>query len=73
MPIQMYKGKNSKVVDNRDVRQHRKDGWVFQKPSPVEKPARTRRPRATLKADPIVRQTTDLPDPEDLNINIIEE
>ena len=52
----MYKGKNSKVVDNRDVRQHRKDGWVFQKPSPVEKPARTRRPRATLKADPIVKQ-----------------
>lgn len=68
MPIQMYKGKNSKVVDNRDVRQHRKDGWVFQKPSPVEKPARTRRPRATLKADPIVKQVNDLPDLEDFKI-----
>ena len=74
MPIEMHKGKNSKVVQNRDVRQHRKDGWVFQKPSPtIEKPARTRRPRATLKADPIVRQTTDLPDTEDFNIDIIEE
>ena len=73
MAIMMYKGKDSKVVDNRDVRQHRRDGWVFHKPSPIEKPARTRRPRATLKADPIVRQTTDLPDPEDLNININEE
>ncbi len=29
MPIQMFKAKNSKVVDNRDVRQHRKDGWTF--------------------------------------------
>ena len=74
MAIMMYKGKDSKVVDNRDVGQHRTDGWVYHKPSqPIVKPARTRRPRATLKADPIVRQTTDLPDPEDLNINIIEE
>ena len=76
MPIEMHKGKNSKVVDNRDVRQHRKDGWVFQKPSPTietKKPARTRKPRATLKADPIVKQVNDLPDTEDFNLNIIEE
>lgn len=73
MAIQMYKGKDSKVVDNRDVGQHRRDGWVFKKPSPVEKPARTRRPRATLKADPIVKQVNHLPDTEDLNIDIIEE
>ena len=69
MAIMMYKGKDSKVVDNRDVAQHRKDGWVYHKPSqPIVKPARTRRPRATLKADPIVKQVNDLPDLEDLNI-----
>ena len=39
MPIQMYdKTGFSKVVDNKDVRQHLKMGWTYFKPAKVEKP-----------------------------------
>tara|TARA_R110000796_G_scaffold51270_4_gene120842 strand:+ start:366 stop:608 length:243 start_codon:yes stop_codon:yes gene_type:complete len=70
MAIQMHKGKVSKVVQNRDVRQHRKEGWTF-KPS-KESPKTTKKtavvkPRATLKVEPEILKTTieDLPSPED--------
>lgn len=79
MAIMMYKGKDSKVVDNRDVRQHRRDGWVYHKPSQTEtqkKVSRPRKPRATLKVKDVEvvqpKTNIDLPDPEDLNINIEE-
>ena len=80
MAITMYKGKNSKVVSNREVGQHRKDGWTF-KPSKTELQQKItkRKPRAPLKVkDPIVEpvvepQTNiDLPGPEDFNLNIEE-
>ena len=40
MPIQMYEKKSgfSKIVDNKDVRQHLKMGWTYFKPEKVEKP-----------------------------------
>ena len=39
MPIQMYdKTGDSKIVDNRDVRQHLKMGWTYLKPAKVERP-----------------------------------
>ena len=40
MPIQMYEKKTgfSKIVDNKDVRQHLKMGWTYFKPEKVEKP-----------------------------------
>jgi hypothetical protein len=80
MPIQMYKGKNSKVVSNRDVGQHRKDGWTF-KPSKTalqQKISKPKKPRATLKVkeddvkivEPKIN--IDLPGPEDFNLNIKE-
>jgi hypothetical protein len=80
MSITMYKGKNSKVVNNREVRQHRKDGWTF-KPSKTElqqKITKPKKPRATLKATPVVEKVVepktniDLPGPEDFNLKIEE-
>ena len=37
MPIQMYEKKTgfSKIVDNKDVRQHLKMGWTYFKPEKV--------------------------------------
>jgi len=78
MPIEMHKGKDSKVVNNRDVRQHRAEGWTFNKPSTktvLQKKITARKPRATLKVEePIVepKTITDLPGPEDFNLNIEE-
>ena len=73
MAITMYKGKISKVVDNRDVRQHRKDGWTFHA---VKEPVKSKRkPKATLKVEPEVLKTTieDLPGPEDFQFNTQQE
>ena len=64
MPIQMFKAKNSKVVDNRDVRQHRKDGWTYKPSTTVaNKPKQSRR-RIKVK-DSTVIKATDLPGPVD--------
>lgn len=80
MAVTMYKGKDSKVVNNREVRQHRRDGWTF-RPSKTDlqqKITRPKKPRATLKATPAVEKVVepkiniDLPGPEDFNINIKE-
>jgi hypothetical protein len=64
MPIQMFKGKISKVVDNRDVRQHRKDGWTYKPSTTVaSKPKQSRR-RIKVK-DSTVIKATDLAGPID--------
>ena len=76
MAITMYKGKDSKVVHNRDVRQHRREGWTFDKPSTktvLQKKITKKKPKAKLEVEPEVIQVepktiTDLPGPEDLNL-----
>jgi hypothetical protein len=45
MALTLWKGKISKVVQNREVSAHRKDGWTDNKPStdkPEPKPKRIR-------------------------------
>lgn len=64
MPIQMFKGRNSKVVDNRDVRQHRKDGWTFKPSITVESKPKLSRRRIKVK-DSTVIKATDLAGPID--------
>jgi hypothetical protein len=36
MSMLMWKGKVSKVVDNKVVSSHKKDGWTFSKPSIIK-------------------------------------
>ncbi len=80
MSITMFKAKNSKVVSNREVRQHRRDGWTF-KPSKTalqQKISKPKKPRATLKVkeDDIKivepKININLPGPEDFNSQIKE-
>jgi len=61
MAIQMYKGKVSEVVDNRDVRQHLEKGWTF---SPSQPTATFKHGKDKITAEGEV-QTTDLK--KDLN------
>lgn len=75
MPIQMFLGKDSKVVPNREVAQHKKQGWTFNPwKTEIQQKVTRRKPRATLKAEPVVEPKTisDLPGPEDFNIDIEE-
>jgi hypothetical protein len=73
MAIEMWKGQVSEIVDNKIVRQRLKDGWTFE-PSKPQLEKVLRKPRATLKANPVVKKQTinDLPGPEDLNLKIEE-
>ena len=73
MAITMFKGKNSKVVDNRQVRQHRRDGWTYEPKTDLQKKIIKRKPKAVLKVEPEVinvepKINTDLPGPDDLNL-----
>jgi len=61
MAIQMYKGKVSEIVDNRDVRQHLEDGWTF---SPSQPTATFKHSKGKITAEGEV-ETTDLK--KDLN------
>ena len=63
MAIQMYKGKVSEIVDNRDVRQHLEDGWTF---NPSQPKATFKHSKNKITAEGEVITTTDLPK-EDLN------
>ena len=70
MAIEMWRGnKVSEIVDNKFVQQRLKDGWTFE-PSKPQLEKVLRKPRATLKATPVVKQQTiqDLPSPEDFKI-----
>lgn len=62
MAIQMYKGKVSEIVDNRDVRQHLEDGWTFTQSQPKET---FKQGKDKITAEGEVK-STDLPK-EDLN------
>jgi len=64
MAIQMYKGKVSEIVDNRDVQTRLKDGWTF---TPSQPKATFKFSRDKIKAEAEVESTTDLTGPEDLN------
>ena len=65
MAIQMYKGKVSEIVDNRDVRSRLEDGWTFKPSQPT---ATFKFSRNKIKAEAEVESTkTDLTGPEDLN------
>ena len=75
MSIQMYKGKEIRVVDNRDVRKHQDDGWTF-KPSKtaIQQKISRKKPKVSPKVEPVVAPTTkiDLPGPEDFDFKIEE-
>ena len=64
MAIQMYKGKVSEIVDNRDVRQRLEDGWTY---TPSQPKATFKFSKNKITADAEVeKSTTDLAGPEDL-------
>jgi len=62
MAIQMYKGKVSEIVDNRQVNKHLEDGWSF---TPSQPTATFKFSKGKIKADAKVI-TTDLPNSADL-------
>ena len=70
MAIEMWRGnKVSEIVDNKFVQQRLKDGWTFE-PSKPQLEKVLRKPRATIKATPVVKKQTiqDLTGPEDFKI-----
>lgn len=64
MAIEMYKGKVSEIVDNRDVRSRLEDGWTFK---PSQPKATFKFSKDKIKAEAEVESTKDLTGPEDLN------
>lgn len=65
MAIQMYKGKVSEIVDNRDVKTRLEDGWTF-KPSQPKAPVKSIKDRIKAEAE-VETKTTDPNGPVDLN------
>ena len=63
MAIQMYKGKVSEIVDNRDVRQHLEDGWTFTQKSQSKEAFKHGKDKITAEGEV---KSTDLPK-EDLD------
>ena len=62
MAIQMYKGKVSEIVGNRQVSQHLEDGWTFK---PSQPKATFKHSKDKITAEGEVITTTDLK--KDLN------
>ena len=62
MAIQMYKGKVSEIVGNRQVSQHLEDGWTF---NPSQPKATFKHSKNKITAEGEVITTTDLK--KDLN------
>jgi len=69
MPIQMYdKQGNSKIVDNQEVRQHRKMGWTLIKPKNIDMPKSKATKKTVVKTAKIQKETTNEPAESSLNI-----
>jgi len=69
MPIQMYdKQGNSKIVDNQEVRQHRKMGWTLIKPKNIDMPKSKATRKTVVKTAKIQKETTNEPAESSLNI-----
>lgn len=60
MPIVMYKGQDSEIVEAKQVPQHLDDGWTFT-PSNTAKGRKDK-----IKADAAVNNKQDLDGPKDL-------
>ena len=69
MPIQMYdKQGNSKIVDNQEVRQHRKMGWTLIKPKKIDMPKSKATKKTVVKTAKIQKEPTNEPAESSLNI-----
>jgi hypothetical protein len=65
MAIQMYKGKVSEIVANRDVKTRLEDGWTF-KPSQPKATFKFSKDKIKASAE-VENKQTDPTGPEDLN------
>lgn len=66
MPMQMWKGQVSEIVDNKQILQRLEDGWALK---PSQKTSKTTKGKKEKISEAVadVITTTDLTSPEDLN------
>jgi len=64
MPMQMWKGQVSEIVDNKQILQRLEDGWALK---PSQKTTSKRYPKYKLEVKGVDVTKTDLTGPEDLN------
>ena len=66
MPMQMWKGQVSEIVDNKQILQRLEDGWALKQSQKTSKTTKGKKEKISEAVADVIT-TTDLTGPEDLN------